>query len=142
MREHRKGHMIFGTVKLDESGRIVLPQQVREKYDFNSGVSVILLGNDRGLAIVKTDVMKQMLDAADKGEFNEDHYLLGTSEIDEKGQIVLSKKAMEKYSLAAGDTVIIMGDETKKGPALVKADLNNRIIAMLLDALKLGDQTV
>ena len=140
MREHRNGHVIFSTAKVDESGRIALPQAVREKYGYGTGNSIVLLGNDRGLAIMKADEMKQLLDTSDKGELDEDHYLLGRSEIDEKGQIILSEKAREKYGLASGDTVIILGDEKKKGPAMVKADLNNRIIAMLLDALKLGDQ--
>ncbi len=137
MKEYRKGHYLFGTSKMDENGQILVPTAAREKFDLSPGVSVVILGDERGMAIVRADLMKQMLDETGMGDFIEGEFLLGTSRLEEGGQIVLPTAARKKFDLNPGDTVIVIGEGTRKGLAIVKADLNNRIIAMLLDVLNL-----
>ncbi len=59
--EIKKGKFIFGTVKVGEKGQIVIPKEAREKFDINPGDSLLVLGDeDKGMAIVKADIMKSI----------------------------------------------------------------------------------
>ena len=49
-------------------------------------------------------------------------YLFGICKVNEKGQIVIPKEAREVFNISVGDNLILLGD-TKKGLALVKADV-------------------
>lgn len=61
MGTNRKGHYLFGTSKVGERGQIVIPQEARVKYDLKPGDSVIIVGDDRGLAIIKADLMNKII---------------------------------------------------------------------------------
>lgn len=61
MSKNRNGHHLFGTSKVGERGQIVIPQEARLKYDLKPGDSVIIVGDDRGLAIVKADLMNKII---------------------------------------------------------------------------------
>ena len=56
-----KGKYIFGTVKVGERGQIVIPKEAREIFDINPGDLLLVLGDEeQGIAVVKTDVMKEV----------------------------------------------------------------------------------
>lgn len=56
-----KGKHIFGTVKVGERGQIVIPKEAREIFDINPGDTLLVLGDEeQGIAVVKTDVMKEV----------------------------------------------------------------------------------
>lgn len=56
-----KGKHIFGTVKVGERGQIVIPKEARELFDIKSGDTLLVLGDEnQGIAIVKSDVMKDI----------------------------------------------------------------------------------
>lgn len=48
--------------------------------------------------------------------------VFGTTKVGERGQIVIPKEAREEYDISAGDTLFVLGDEEKRGLAIVKAD--------------------
>jgi AbrB family looped-hinge helix DNA binding protein len=52
---------MFGSSKIGERGQIVIPKEAREKYDLKAGDTVIILGDDRGLAIIKGDLMNKLI---------------------------------------------------------------------------------
>jgi AbrB family looped-hinge helix DNA binding protein len=59
--EIKKGKYMYGTVKVGEKGQIVIPKEAREKFDINPGDSLLVLGDeDKGIAIVKADIMKSI----------------------------------------------------------------------------------
>ena len=55
-----KGKHIFGTVKVGERGQIVIPKEAREIFDINPGDTLLVLGEEQGIAVVKADVMKEV----------------------------------------------------------------------------------
>lgn len=57
-----KGKYIFGNVTVGERGQIVIPKKARDIFDFQPGVSLIILGDEDqgGLALVKSDVFLKM----------------------------------------------------------------------------------
>ena len=61
MIEIKKGRYIFGTVKVGQRGQIVIPKEAREMFDIKPGDLVLIVGDEeKGLAIVKADVMKKL----------------------------------------------------------------------------------
>ena len=61
MTELKKGKYLFGTVKVGERGQIVIPKEARDKFGIKPGDSLMVLGDKKkGIAIVKTDMMKEM----------------------------------------------------------------------------------
>lgn len=52
---------IFGIVKVGEKGQIVIPKEARDLYDIKPGDSLLVIGGKvKGIAIVKTDVIKDV----------------------------------------------------------------------------------
>ncbi len=47
---------IFGVCKIGEKGQIVIPKEARNLYNLKAGDSLLLLGDDKGMALVKTEV--------------------------------------------------------------------------------------
>lgn len=41
------------------------------------------------------------------------HYIFGTVKVGEKGQIVIPKEARKQFHINPGDTLILVGDDTK-----------------------------
>ena len=52
-----------GVCKVGEKGQIVIPKEIRNMFDINSGDSVIILcDKEKGIAIVKADLIENLTD--------------------------------------------------------------------------------
>ena len=56
------GKYIFGVVKVGERGQIVIPKEARELYGIKAGDSLLVLGDTKGMAIVKTEIFQDKID--------------------------------------------------------------------------------
>lgn len=57
-----KGKHIFGTVKLNECGQIVIPKEARELFDIKKDDELILLGDEtEGLALMKAELFERRM---------------------------------------------------------------------------------
>ena len=54
--EENNGKYIFGVVKVGDKGQIVIPRDARKKYDIKPGDALLLLGDEKGIALIKTQV--------------------------------------------------------------------------------------
>ena len=61
------GKFIFGVVKVGDRGQIVIPKEAREQYGIKSGDSLMVLGDQRGIAMLKTEVFQSIIDQAMEG---------------------------------------------------------------------------
>ena len=61
------GKDIFGVVKVGERGQIVIPKEARELYNIKAGDSLMVLGDQRGIAMLKTEVFQSIIDQAMEG---------------------------------------------------------------------------
>ena len=57
-----KGKYIFGVVKVGERGQIVIPKEARELYGIKAGDSLLVLGDKKGMAVVKTEIFQDKID--------------------------------------------------------------------------------
>ena len=57
-----QGKYIFGVVKVGERGQIVIPKEAREVYDIKGGDSLLVLGDKKGMAILKTEIFQDKID--------------------------------------------------------------------------------
>ena len=62
--EAHDGKFIFGVVKVGERGQIVIPKEAREQYDIKAGDSLMVLGDQKGIALLKTEVFQTILNQA------------------------------------------------------------------------------
>ncbi|MBR2468457.1 MAG: AbrB/MazE/SpoVT family DNA-binding domain-containing protein [Clostridia bacterium] len=52
-----------GICKVGEKGQIVIPKEIRDMFNINPGDSVIVLSDkDKGIAILKADIMDNFAD--------------------------------------------------------------------------------
>lgn len=56
------GKYIFGVVKVGERGQIVIPKDAREIYGIKAGDSLLVLGDSKGMAILKTEIFQDKID--------------------------------------------------------------------------------
>ena len=61
------GKYIFGVVKVGERGQIVIPKEARELYNIKAGDSLMVLGDQRGIAMLKTEGFQSIIDQAMEG---------------------------------------------------------------------------
>lgn len=61
------GKYIFGVVKVGERGQIVIPKEAREQYEIKAGDSLIVLGDQKGIAMLKTEVFQDVINQAMEG---------------------------------------------------------------------------
>ena len=54
--DDNNGKYIFGVVKVGDKGQIVIPRDARKKYDIKPGDALLLLGDEKGMALIKTQV--------------------------------------------------------------------------------------
>ena len=62
-------------------------------------------------------------------------HIFGTARINERGQIVIPKKARELFRINNGDSLIVLGDEAE-GIALIKADVFEKRIIDIWNSMK------
>lgn len=59
-------------------------------------------------------------------------HLFGICKVNDKGQIVIPKEARQVFGINSGDCLILLGDETKGGFALVKANVISDVAEQVL----------
>ena len=65
--QDKDGKYIFGVVKVGDKGQIVIPKDARKIYDIKPGDSLMMLGDERGIALLKTDIFQGIIDQAMEG---------------------------------------------------------------------------
>ena len=65
--EAENGKYIFGVVKVGERGQIVIPKEARDLYGIKAGDNLLVLGDQRGMALLKTQVFHDVIDQALEG---------------------------------------------------------------------------
>ena len=62
-----EGKYIFGVVKVGDKGQIVIPKEARKVYGINPGDALLLLGDSKGMAVLKTEIFQSAIDQAMEG---------------------------------------------------------------------------
>ena len=62
--EEKEGKYIFGVVKVGDKGHIVIPKKARTIYGIKPGDTLMMLGDQKGIAMLKTDVFQSIIDQA------------------------------------------------------------------------------
>ncbi len=65
--QEKDGKYIFGVVKVGDKGQIVIPKDARKIYGINPGDALILLGDQKGMAILKTEIFQAAIDQTMEG---------------------------------------------------------------------------
>ena len=65
--QKKDGKYIFGVVKVGDKGQVVIPRDARKVYDIKPGDALIVLGDQRGMALLKTDIFQSAIDQAMEG---------------------------------------------------------------------------
>lgn len=60
--EAENGKYIFGVVKVGDRGQIVIPKEAREVYGIKAGDNLLVLGDSRGMAVLKTEIFQDKID--------------------------------------------------------------------------------
>ncbi|MCQ2147938.1 MAG: AbrB/MazE/SpoVT family DNA-binding domain-containing protein [Bacteroidales bacterium] len=60
MEKHEDKYM-FGVVKVGDKGQIVIPKDARVQYGINPGDTLMLLGDQNGMAMVKTELFASLV---------------------------------------------------------------------------------
>ncbi len=62
--QEKDGKYIFGVVKVGDKGQIVIPKDARQVYGIKPGDALIMLGDERGIALLKTELFQNAIDQA------------------------------------------------------------------------------
>ena len=65
--QEEDGKYIFGVVKVGDKGQIVIPKDARKIYGLQPGDALIVLGDQKGMALLKTEVFQSVTDQAMEG---------------------------------------------------------------------------
>lgn len=65
--QEQEGKYLFGVVKVGDKGQIVIPRDVRKIYDIKPGDTLMLLGDQKGIAMLKTEIFQGLVDQAMEG---------------------------------------------------------------------------
>ena len=65
--QEKEGKYLFGVVKVGDKGQIVIPRDVRKIYDIKPGDTLMLLGDQKGIAMLKTEIFQGIVDQAMEG---------------------------------------------------------------------------
>ena len=65
--QENNGKYIFGVVKVGDKGQVVSPSEARKLYDVKPGDALIVLGDQRGMALLKTEMFQSAIDQAMEG---------------------------------------------------------------------------
>ena len=63
----KDGKYMFGVVKVGDKGQIVIPRAARTISDIKPGDTLMMLGDDKGIALLKTDIFQGIIDQAMEG---------------------------------------------------------------------------
>ena len=62
--QENDGKYIFGVVKVGDKGQIVIPREARKIYNINPGDALMLLGDQKGMALLKTEIFQDAITQA------------------------------------------------------------------------------
>ena len=62
--QEKDGKYIFGVVKVGDKGQIVIPKDASQVYGIKPGDALIMLGDERGIALLKTEIFQNAIDQA------------------------------------------------------------------------------
>ncbi len=65
--QEQEGKYIFGVVKVGDKGQIVIPRDARNKYGIKPGDALLMVGDQRGMALVKTEIFQSAVDQVMEG---------------------------------------------------------------------------
>ena len=65
--QEKDGKYIFGVVKVGDKGQIVIPKDARKIYNIQPGDTLMLLGDQKGMALIKTAIFQKIIDQAMEG---------------------------------------------------------------------------
>ena len=65
--EEKEGKYLFGVVKVGDKGQIVIPKDARKIYDIKPGDGLMLLGDQNGMALLKTDIFQSLVSKTMEG---------------------------------------------------------------------------
>jgi AbrB family looped-hinge helix DNA binding protein len=65
--QDKDGRYLFGVVKVGDKGQIVIPKDARKVYDIKPGDALMMLGDQRGIALLKTEIFQAVIDQAMEG---------------------------------------------------------------------------
>ena len=65
--QEKDGKYIFGVVKVGDKGQIVIPKDARNVYGIKPGDTLLMLGDQRGMALLKPDIFQKAIDEAMEG---------------------------------------------------------------------------
>ena len=65
--QDNEGKYIFGVVKVGDKGQVVIPRDARKLYDIKPGDALLVLGDQRGMALIKTQLFQSVIDQAMEG---------------------------------------------------------------------------
>ena len=65
--QEKDGKYIFGIVKVGDKGQIVIPKDARKIYGIEPGGTLMLLGDQKGMAMLKTEIFQQAINQAMEG---------------------------------------------------------------------------
>ena len=65
--QEQDGKYIFGVVKVGDKGQIVIPRDARKIYDIKPGDALLMLGDQKGMAMLKTELFQNVIDQAMEG---------------------------------------------------------------------------
>jgi AbrB family looped-hinge helix DNA binding protein len=65
--QENEGKYIFGVVKVGDKGQIVIPRDARKVYDIWPGDALLVLGDQKGMVLLKTEIFQNVIDQAMEG---------------------------------------------------------------------------
>jgi AbrB family looped-hinge helix DNA binding protein len=65
--QENDGKYLFGVVKVGDKGQIVIPKDARKIYHIEPGDTLMMLGDQKGIALLKTDIFQTIIDQAMEG---------------------------------------------------------------------------
>ena len=65
--QEKDGKYIFGVAKIGDKGQIVIPKDARKIYNMQPGDTLMVLGDQKGIAMINTDIFQKIIDQALEG---------------------------------------------------------------------------